>query len=338
MNKAILLVNVGTPDSPTREDVRKFLSEFLNDPFVIDLPYLIRKALVNLIIIPFRVSKSTRLYQELWTINGSPLLVHLNKLRHKLQIEANGEFDVFGSMRYGNPSIESQLELMKASGYKELVIFPLYPHYATSTTETVVKHVNQVLRNLDYSPEILFVDQFYNHPSFINGFLENILKHDLGTYDHVVFSYHGLPVRQVEKLHKDFSYRSCKCDAAMPTHGEKCYRATCYETSRILADSLNLDEDDYSVGFQSRLSRNWLEPFTDQLLNKLLNSGKKKILVIAPSFVSDCLETIIEIGVEYKEDFIRRGGEKLQLVESLNSSETWAKAILHIIKDYKKLA
>lgn len=332
MSKALILVNIGTPDKPEKKAVKRYLSEFLNDKWVIDIPWLLRKILVNLIIIPFRVNKSTQLYKSLWTSKGSPLLIYQNSLAEKLKAELGEEFDVYSAMRYGIPSIAKVLADVVGKNYQELIVLPMYPQYATSTTLSTLLKVEDELNKLDDYPSVKFIDQFYNHPSFINAFVSKIKACDIKKYDHIVFSYHGLPDRQVNKMHPNIESTNCSCHIAMPEHGINCYKATCYETSRLLAKGLGIENSFYSVAFQSRLSKNWLTPFTDEKLKELLKIGKRSILVVAPAFVTDCLETIIEIGFEYKEMFLEEGGVKLEMVESLNDSEVWVKAIADIVK------
>lgn len=328
---AVLLMNVGSPDEPKVPAVRRYLTQFLNDKRVIDLPWLLRKFLVNAIIIPFRVKKSTGLYRQLWTEKGSPLIYYTEELREKLQIQLGDSFAVFVGMRYGNPGYKAALSEIKKQGYKQLVLVPLYPQHAMSTTETSIVAAEEEIKKLGIRAEVFNVEQFYNHPKFLNAFVAQAKKHDFSRFDHIVFSYHGLPNRQVEKCHPGIKVGDCSCQNSFPEHGKFCYRATCYETSRLIAEKLLLKKSDYSVGFQSRLSNNWLTPFTDAVLQQKLEEGKKNILVLAPSFVTDCLETILEIGVEYGEEFEKNGGNKLQMVESLNAEEMWVEALADIV-------
>ena len=328
---AVLLVNVGTPDQPKVGAVRRYLSQFLNDKYVIDIPWLWRKILVNLIIVPFRAPKSTKLYQQLWTPEGSPLITHGHALAKKLQNKLGPNYAVALAMRYGNPSIKQALKQLKKENCQKLVVVPLYPQYALSTTETSVVEIKKQLKKNNFHPEIKTIVSFYYHPLFVDAFVSQINKYKPESYDHVVFSYHGLPVRQVEKLHPGISSSACNCHVAFPEHGKNCYKAQCYETTRLLATALGIDKQNYSVSFQSRLSKNWLTPFTDETLSQLLAQGNKKVLVVAPAFVADCLETIIEIGLEYKEDFLKDGGEKLELVASLNSEEKWVEALEQLV-------
>lgn len=329
--KALLLVNVGTPDRPEKRAVRNYLFQFLNDSRVIDIPWLSRKILVNLIIVPFRAGKSTKLYQKLWTDRGSPLLVYMNDLAGKLQERLGKHFEVWEAMRYGKPSLEKQLENIRERGYDEVVIFPLFPQYASSTTGSVVERVMRITSRWNVIPAIRFVDQYYDAPAFIDAFAQRIRSYHPENYDRVIFSYHGLPIRQIEKVHPQVSEPHCSCVKQMPEHGTHCYKATCYETTRLLAKKLNLNDEKFLTTFQSRLSKNWLYPFTDETVKELARQGTKKVLVVAPSFVTDCLETIIELGEENREIFMENGGEVFDMVESLNADERWADAIVKIL-------
>lgn len=330
MKTAVLLINVGSPDAPTVPAVRRYLTQFLNDKRVIDLPFLLRKFLVNLIIIPFRVKNSTQLYLQLWTKKGSPLIYLTKELQEKLQTKLPENIDVYIGMRYGNPSYKKALAEIKEKGYRKIVLLPLFPQHAMSTTETAFVAAEKEIKKLEIDADIVKVDQFYDHPKFIAAFVSQAKKYDVSSYDHVVFSYHGLPNRQVEKCHPGITVDACSCTESLPEHGKFCYRATCYETSRLIAKSLELKDEDYTVAFQSRLSNNWLTPFTDAVLEKKRTENKKKILVLAPSFVTDCLETTLEIGVEYAEDFEKKGGS-LQLVDSLNTEDHWVETLTEMI-------
>jgi ferrochelatase len=331
---AILLINVGTPDEPKVPAVRRYLSEFLNDHRVIDIPLVLQKILVNLIIVPFRAPKSTKLYQRLWTENGSPLKYYSERVKTGLQQKLNDQADVFIAMRYGNPSIDKALAVIKQENYARLIIFPMFPQYASSTSGTAIQGVIDRVRKWNTIPEIHAINQFYDHPLFLDAFAERIRSYRPETYDHIVFTYHGLPNRHLEKNHPGESITTCNCEIAMPEFGKFCYKATCYQTTRELVKRLNLPMDKYSISFQSRLSNNWMTPFTDKNLIGRAKSGNKRVLVAAPSFVADCLETTVEIGWEYKEMYAANGGEKLQMVESLNDSPRWIEAMAEMLKPY----
>ncbi len=328
---AIILINIGTPDAPNISSVRKYLTAFLNDKQVIDLPWLARKILVNCIIVPFRTPKSTKLYQKLWTKNGSPLLLYGNSLQEKLQQKVKENADVFFAMRYGNPSIKSALQNIKQAGYKKVIIVPLFPQYATSTTQTIIDEVQKQAKKIGVNSAIKFIPQFYNNEGFLNAFVKRIQDADYKNFEHIIFSFHGLPERHIQKIHAEKYRNGCSCENENAEFGEFCYKATCYETARLLAQKLDLQKQDFSVSFQSRLTKKWLNPFTDELILQKAKSGTKKILIVAPSFVADCLETTIEIGIEYKELFLENCGEELKLTESLNSSNSWVNALYKIV-------
>lgn len=331
---AVILLNVGTPDEPKVKAVRRYLSEFLNDRRVIDIPLVLQKILVNLIIVPFRAPKSTKLYQRLWTEKGSPLLYFSESLQVGLQQKLGAQADVFLAMRYGNPSIGKALAAIQKGNYDRLIVLPLFPQYASSTSGTAIQAIIDQVRKWNTIPEIHTINQFYDHPAFLDAFTERIRSYNPEKFDHVVFTYHGLPNRQLDKNHLGESFKTCNCEKRLPGFGHFCYKATCYQTTRELVKRLDLPEDKYSVSFQSRLSNNWMSPFTDKNLIGLAKKGCKNVLVTAPSFVTDCLETTIEIGFEYKELFVEHGGENLQMVESLNDSPAWVNALDELLKPY----
>ncbi|MDP2303134.1 MAG: ferrochelatase [Ignavibacteria bacterium] len=328
----VLLVQLGTPDSPSVKDVRRYLSEFLNDPRVIDIPTLLRMILVNLIIVPFRAPKSAKIYQKLWTKEGSPLLLYSLSLQEKVQEVLGNNFDVELAMRYQNPSMDMILAKMKKKQYKKIIVLPLFPHYASATTGSVFEKVMKIVKDWWVIPEIVFVNQFYDDENFINAFVEKGKKYLHREYDHVLFSYHGLPTRQVDKVYEDG--KPCSdhnCETEITHENKYCYKAACYATTRLIAERLFIPKEKYTVCFQSRLDKNWLEPFSDKVVIELAKKGAKKLLVFSPAFVADCLETTIEIGLEYQELFVEHGGEKVQLVESLNDDPLWVETVKEII-------
>ncbi len=331
-SKAIVLINIGTPDEPKIPAVYRYLTQFLNDKRVIDLPYVLRKFLVNAIIIPFRVKNSTELYKQLWTENGSPLLLHLKGLQEQLQDIVGKDYDIFTAMRYGNPSMKQTFEQIKARNYDEVVILPLFPQYASSTTGSIYEKFTALTKDWQSIPNFKFISQYHNHPAFIKALTAQIKQHDLSAYDHIIFSYHGLPNRHLDNIHSSVTSISCSCETQKPEHGNFCYKANCYETTRLLTKALDLNKDQYSVAFQSRLSKNWMTPFTDKTIIEKAKNGSRNILIVAPSFVADCLETTIELGYEYKELFEAHGGKQLTLVEGLNAQTAWAEAVVEIVK------
>jgi len=331
---AVLLINVGTPDEPTVKAVRRYLSEFLNDRRVIDIPLVLQKILVNLIIVPFRAPKSTKLYQHLWIEKGSPLLYISEQVQVKLQQKLDTKADVFIAMRYGNPSVGKALAAIQEGNYDRLVVLPMFPQYASSTSGTAIQAVLDAVQSWNSIPEIHTISQFYDHPAYLDSFAERIRSYQPEKFDHIIFTYHGLPNRHLDKNHPGESFQTCNCENALPEFGKFCYKATCYQTTRELVSRLNLKPEQYSVSFQSRLSNNWMTPFTDKNLISKAHQGCQNILVVAPSFVADCLETTVEIGSDYKELFIENGGQNLQLVESLNDSPHWIAALKEILNPY----
>lgn len=330
----VLLVNLGTPNSPNVGDVRPYLSEFLNDARVIDIPWLLRKMLVNLIIVPFRSFSSSKIYKEVWDERGSPLLYHSEDVRDLLQEKMPENVDVHLAMRYQNPSMDKVLEKMRLKNYDKIIILPLYPHYASSTTGSTLEKAMKIMSKWYVIPEVTMLNQYYENEGFINTILAQAQQFDLNAYDHIIFSYHGLPVRQVDKVYDDgLPCSDHSCETEINDANKFCYKATCFATTRILAEKLGLSEDQYTVGFQSRLDKNWLEPFSDKLVIEQAKKGAKKLLFFSPAFTADCLETTVEIGDEYLELFEEHGGEKLDLVPSLNSHPLWIDTLEKLVKD-----
>lgn len=334
----VLLINLGTPDSPKVGDVRRYLSEFLNDPRVIDIPWLPRKLLVNAIIVPFRAPKSAKIYKELFELNGgdSPLLVYGEKLKQALQERFNGdesEITVELAMRYGKPGLDKVCERMNKAGYDEVVVFPLFPQYASASTGSALEKTLRLIKDWYVIPAVKVISQFYDHDNYINTIVKRASKYNLEDYDHILFSYHGLPIRQVDKVYEDRRCDNHNCENEINDENRFCYKATCYATTRLIAEKMGISEKDYTVCFQSRLDKKWLEPFSDKVVEEWGRKGARKLLVFSPAFVSDCLETTIEIGGEYQEIFEKHGGEKVQLVESLNDHPLWINACEQIIRE-----
>ena len=329
----VLLVNLGTPDTPETGDVRKYLREFLMDKRVIDIPAPQRFVLINGIIAPFRAPKSAKIYKELWEERGSPLLYHSVDLKNSLQEQLGSKYHVALGMRYQSPSIQSALEELRSKFVDRIIVLPLFPQYASASTGSVQDKVMEIVREWWIVPDITFISSFCDDPLFIQAFAALGRKYlEKEAYDHVVFSYHGIPERHILKGSVN---NYCKLGSCCDTYHKMnryCYRAQCFLTSRLLAKELNLTEDQYSVTFQSRLGKDpWLKPYTDVLLQDLPAQGKKRVLAFSPAFVADCLETTIEVGSEFKEMFEKVGGEHWQLVESLNSSPLWVDAVKQMI-------
>lgn len=335
MKTAVLIINLGTPNSPKRGDVAKYLREFLMDGRVIDIPSLPRALLVNGIIAPFRSGKSAKIYKELWTERGSPLKYYLNDLEQALKNQLP-DLAIYAAMRYQNPSLASILKLIEKKAYKKLIVLPLYPQYASSTSGSTIEKVMKIVQKWEVIPSINFVSEFYTHPKYIEAVVDSAKGFDPKDYDKVVFSFHGIPVRHIKKSCK---VTDCKIEDCIKTHNNQrlyCYRSACYETTRRIVSALNIPENNYQVVFQSRLGRDpWLEPYAEETIINLAKSGHKKLLVFSPAFVADCLETTIEIAEEYQEVFKENGGEKIQLVPSLNINPIWVEALKTIIQEQK---
>lgn len=328
----VLLVNLGTPDSPSFIDVAKYLFEFLNDPRVIDIPAVFRFLLVNLIIVPFRSRGSSKIYKEVWTDQGSPLLFHTRDLKDKLQKELNSEdYEVFFAMRYKNPSLDDVMEEMRKKNFAKIIMIPLFPQYASASSGSAIEKFMKIISKWWTIPEIEIKGQFFDNPQYIDAVLEPAKKFDISSYDHIVFSYHGLPERHVDKVYSDGLCKDRDCEDELTNENYFCYKAGSYYTTKLLVEKLGLKEDQYVTSFQSRLDNKWLTPFTDHELERLAAEGKKRILVFCPSFTADCLETTIEIGTEYKELFTEKGGEEIDLVESLNSNDSWVQTLKGMI-------
>ncbi len=333
--KGVLLVNLGTPDSPSTADVRRYLAEFLMDPRVIDINPIARALLVRGIIVPTRGPKSAKLYQQIWDEKtGSPLL-HYSKLQQQLLQERLGnEYMVELAMRYQNPNIESALERLKAALVDDIIVIPLFPQYASASTGSVYEKVMKLVAVWPTSPNITFINSFYDNELMIEAFADNAEKHQPETYDHILFSFHGLPQRQLVK--SDHTHQHClkvkDCCQTITDANQFCYSAQSYHTAKLIAEKLNIPKEKYTVCFQSRLGNDpWVQPYTSEIVAKLANEGKKRLLVFCPAFVADCLETVFEVTHEYGDEFRALGGEHVQLVESLNDSPKFTEALAQIV-------
>jgi protoporphyrin/coproporphyrin ferrochelatase len=334
MKEAVLLINLGTPDAPTPPKVRKYLTQFLNDRRVIDISAIGRFILVNLIIVPFRSFKSSKLYQAIWTAEGSPLLLNSIALKEKLQQQLGSNYVVELAMRYQQPSIKNALEVLRKQRPSKIHILPLYPQYASSSTGSTLEEVFSLIKGWEVIPSLNIVSKFYDHPEFTNALLTEASKHNVADYDHILFSYHGLPERQIRKASAHYGGDTCQmgaCCNSITKNNQYCYRANCFETTRQLVKALNIPEGKYTTAFQSRLDDKWLKPFSDKVVEELAKKGAKKVLVFSPAFVADCLETVYEIGTEYDEIFKHHGGEKVTLVSSLNENDSWVNAVKKIV-------
>lgn len=330
--KGVLLVNLGTPKSSEPRDVFRYLNEFLTDKRVIDFSWLKRQVLVRGIIVPFRYKQSARQYQALWTREGSPLLVHSRAVQKKLQEALGQHYQVKLAMRYQEPSIPKILAEFKLLQLDELVIVPLFPQYASATTGSVFEKVMEEIKNWVTFPKLTFVSHFYNHPRLIDAFCSRGEQYPIEAYDHLLFSFHGLPERQLRKSDVKGNCLSPNC--CSQGCNLSCYKAQCFATAKAIASQLNLSQEHYTICFQSRLGREpWIQPYASDVLHARAKAGDRRLLVFSPSFVCDCLETIFEISSEYKEEFLKLGGEELQLVEGLNGHPIWIDALKQIIQN-----
>ncbi|CAG1008456.1 protoporphyrin/coproporphyrin ferrochelatase [Myxococcaceae bacterium] len=332
----VLLVNLGTPEAPTPAEVRRYLREFLSDPRVLDIPAAARRLLLEAVILPFRPRRSAEAYAKVWGPEGSPLLVHGRSLRDAVARTLGPNHPVELAMRYGNPSISGAIGRLVAAGVSKIVALPLFPQYASSSGGSAAAQVMREAARLWNVPPIEVLGEFPEDPGFIAAFAE-VAREALHGFDadHWLLSYHGLPERHVRK--SDPSGTHCLaspdcCDAPAPAN-RRCYRAQCFATSRALAAALGLAPGSYGVAFQSRLGRTpWIRPYTDELLNELAARGVRRLAVLCPSFVADCLETIEEIGLRAADQWCAAGGEALRLVPSLNAHPRWVDAVVAMLR------
>ncbi|MDD2799546.1 MAG: ferrochelatase [Bacteroidales bacterium] len=335
MNKGALLVNLGSPDSPTPKDVKRYLGEFLMDKFVIDMPYIPRALLVKGIILNTRPKKSAANYQKIWWEEGSPLVVLSKRMHNKVALQS--KIPVALAMRYGNPSILAGLQELHHQGVDEVILLPLYPQHAMATTVTILEKAKELQQKHFPTMKLTSLPAFYNRPDYIAS-VANTIRGKF-EFDHLLFSYHGIPERHI--LKSDVTHSHCKidgscCQTPSMAH-EFCYRHQCYETTKAVTKALGLKEDQYSTSFQSRLGRAaWLQPYTTDTVQRLAEQGVKRLVVITPAFVADCLETLEEIGMEAKEQFLSLGGESFVNVPCLNDNDDWCEVISSWINDFSQ--
>ena len=333
----LLLINLGTPESTSKKDVKNYLEEFLMDERVIDIDYWKRWLLIKGIVLNNRPAKSAEAYKKVWTKEGSPLMVHSVNLARKVQEHLGEEIYVSLAMRYGNPSISHTIKDLKEKGITKLVVLPLYPQHAMSSTETVVEKVKEEVQKQNATWEMKIIPAFYNEERYIKNLSDSIAREiNITDYDKIVFSYHGIPERQVLKT--DTTKSHCKidgscCNTPSPAH-KTCYRHQSFETTKCVVNQLNWKEDQVINTFQSRLGRaEWLKPYNALTLGELPSKGVKKIAVVMPAFVADCLETLEEMRMEGKEIFLGAGGERFDVVTCLNDDDNWAKTISEWAKE-----
>jgi ferrochelatase len=331
-HQAILLVNLGSPDSTSTSDVRSFLREFLMDGRVLDAPYPVRWAIVNLAILPTRPKHSAEAYEKIWTPEGSPLVTTSRQVQAALQSRLPVPVEL--AMRYGNPSIENALKHLRDSRVDDLLVVPLFPHYAMSSFETAAVRVRELAAVIAPEMKLSVVDPYYDNPDYIRALVASATPQLQAGYDHLLFSFHGIPERHLHKSDPTgchcLKHRDC-CEKPSPAH-KTCYRAQCFKTVRAFAHEAGIPATSYSVAFQSRLGRDpWLKPYTDTLLQGLGARGVKKLLVICPAFVADCLETIEEIGLRGRETFQHAGGGSYELIPCLNDHPVWIAALENMV-------
>ncbi|MDR0227927.1 MAG: ferrochelatase [Flavobacteriaceae bacterium] len=335
--QGILLVNLGSPKTPTAKDVKPYLGEFLMDERVIDMPYILRALLVKGIILNTRPKKSAEAYQKIWWEEGSPLIVISERQQKKVQ--AKVDIPVALAMRYGQPSIQTGLQELKDKGVTDVLMIPLYPQFAMATTETIDVLAEEVRQKHFPQMKVTSFPAFYNKPEYIDALAHSIENHlkDFD-YDHLLFSYHGVPERHIRK--SDITKSHCQlngqcCVTASKAH-DFCYRHQCLETTRQVVEKLNIPSEKYSTSFQSRLGPDkWLQPPTDETVNGLAEKGIKKLAVVTPAFVADCLETLEEIGMEAHEEFLHHGGEEFRTIPCINDDDMWIDALVTWINKWR---
>lgn len=333
---AIVLMNLGSPDSTEVPDVKKYLLEFLMDKRVIDYPWLVRKLLVGGVIVPRRAEKSAEAYKSIWWPEGSPLIVLTRQLQKALQHDL--EMPVEITMRYGNPSPAATFDKLAKEhpGLKEVILLPLYPHYAMSSYETAVEYAKQIHQRKRYPFELKIVEPYYKRREYINALAESMRPYVEQDYDYLLFSYHGVPVRHIRK--GDITGGHCLkvndcCHVDSKAHTQ-CYRHQVIITSELVAQQLGIPKHKWGVSFQSRLGKEeWIKPYTAECFESLPKEGVKKLLVACPAFVSDCLETLEEIGVEGQHSFISSGGDSFTMIPCLNTHPLWVKTISTLCRE-----
>ena len=335
MSKAVLLLNLGTPAQPTAKGLREFYRYFFADPFVFDMNPLGRWLLRNLIIMPFRAPRTAKKYASIWTDDGSPLKVYANKLQASLQLAFNTageEVLVVNGMAYSEPFIGQAMAELERRGVTDILLLPLFPQYSTATTASVFHGVKTAATRWQQAPNLHFISDLFSEPAFIRAWSILIRRHlaELQV-DHVVFSYHGLPEKNIVKADPGDYCSFGDCCQQITQKNRYCYRAQCIATTESLVTALGWEQDRYSIAFQSRFGRAaWIQPYLDEHIVELAKKGIKKLAIATPSFVSDCLETIHEIGIEYREEFLSAGGDEFQLIPNLNDDPAWFDAVYEI--------
>lgn len=335
--KGVLLVNLGSPDSTDPKDVKRYLDEFLMDPRVIDVPYWLRAFIVKGIVLNTRPKKSAEAYSKIWWEEGSPLIVISKRLQNAVAKQVN--IPVALAMRYGSMTIKEGLASLQGQGVDDVLLVPLYPQFAMATTETIEVLASELQKQYFQNIKITSLPAFYNNDDYITVLAKSIQSHlDKTSYEHLLFSYHGVPERHIKK--SDVTKSHCKIDKSCCVTPSKahqyCYRHQCLETTRLVAEKLQLQEGTYSSSFQSRLGFDpWLKPYTDRTIEKLGIEGTKKLAIVTPAFVSDCLETLEEIAMEGEELFHEVGGESFTTIPCLNDHPDWVGVLSNWINDWE---
>ena len=327
MKIGILLMNLGSPDSTDVKDVKRYLDEFLMDGRVIDYPWLFRVLLVKGIITPFRSAKSAEAYKTIWTKEGSPLVVLTRQLQKELQQLVKEPVEI--AMRYGSLTPDKGFDalLKREPALEEVVAIPLYPHYAMASYETAVEHAKETHRQKNYPFRLHFIKPFYDNPAYIDALAENIKPYLGESYDQILFSYHGIPARHIHRDDPSVTRGCLALEGTQCVPGARghtnCYRRQVIATSNLVMQQLKIPVGKYSLSFQSRLGKGWLQPFTDKRLEDMPKESIKKLLILCPAFVSDCLETLEEIEERGKEIFMKAGGESFKMIPCLNVHPKW---------------
>lgn len=328
-------MNLGSPDSTEVKDVARYLNEFLLDERVIDYPWLFRRILVSGLIVPKRAPQSAEAYKTIWTENGSPLIHITRQLQQALQEKMEEPVEI--AMRYGNPTAKTGFDnlIKRAPGLEEVIALPLYPHYAMSSYETAVENARLIHQQYKYPFKLRFVKPFFDDPSYIRALAESMRAYVSRPYDHLLFSYHGLPARHLRK--SDITKQHCLkvddcCNVNSMAH-KTCYRHQVFTTTRLVTGALQIPMEKHSISFQSRLGKGWLEPFTDVRLEEMPREGIKNLLVVCPAFVSDCLETLEEIAERGKEIFMGAGGESYEMIPCMNTQPLWVEAVKELVEN-----
>jgi len=339
MKQGVLLVNLGSPDSPSVPDVRRYLREFLMDGRVLDVAWPIRFCIVNFAILPSRPKQSAEAYHKIWTPAGSPLVAISKNVQRKLQSQTSMPVEL--AMRYQSPSIPDAVSRLAKTGVDSLLLIPLFPHFAMSSFETAVERVKEVARAMAPGMQVTVQPPFFEDAAYINALVTNAEPVLKTNPDHLLFSFHGLPERHLRKSDPTgnhcLSTADC-CEKSSPAHAT-CYRAQCFRTVKAFVRQAGLAEGKYSIAFQSRLGRDpWLKPFTDEQLPRLAAKGVNRLAVICPAFVSDCLETLEEIGIRGRETFLEAGGKEFTLIPCLNEHPLWVDTLLRMVRDFERAA